>query len=239
MRSPYQLTTLLALLPVVACADLGASGSQSLAVECAQGGKLGAIEVEFSCDSVDVDSCKDISNVVLEFADGSHEKIDDLSGTSGSFSGSGDNEGKEVVGVWVKAGNNSSGDGPGYGQRFDSPGGLCEPELECEQGGKVGYIEVDFTCEEACVSSCKDISNVVLELSDGSHVKFDDQSGNHACYAAPDGLTIVGAWVKAGDNASGDGPGYGERFDSSETCDAEDPPADDPPADDPPADEDC
>lgn len=35
--------------------------------------------------------------------------------------------GGTVVGVWVKAGENHSGDGPGYGERFDAPEGACTP----------------------------------------------------------------------------------------------------------------
>ena len=76
-------------------------------------------------------------------------------------------------------------------------------------------------CRKIYVESRKDISNVVLEFSDGSrHKCFDDldQQGvdNDHMFELPDhhpGVTIVGAWVKAGRNFSGDGPGYGEYFD--------------------------
>jgi hypothetical protein len=61
-----------------------------------------------------------ISNVVLQFADGSRQRFEDVtSGHSGSFSGTGSHAGKRISTVWVKAGANFSGDGPGYGQRFD------------------------------------------------------------------------------------------------------------------------
>jgi hypothetical protein len=67
--------------------------------------------------SVYVTSTKDLSNVVLEFADGSEpQKFEGLSGYTGTFSGPGDNAGKEIVGVWIKSGCNKSNDGPGYGE---------------------------------------------------------------------------------------------------------------------------
>jgi hypothetical protein len=93
----------------------------------------------------------------------------------------------------------------------------CDPGLECPQGGKIGYIEVDFQCSEIHVSSCKDISNVVLELASGEHRKFDDLECQCVTLGVADEV-IVGAWVKAGNNKSGDGPGYGERFDSDADC---------------------
>ncbi|MBT8468662.1 MAG: hypothetical protein KJN97_07930 [Deltaproteobacteria bacterium] len=87
----------------------------------------------------------------------------------------------------------------------------CDPPLECPRGGSIGYIEVDFECTAIHVSSCKDISNIVLEFANGKHRKFDGLKGNCATVGMGDKL-IVGAWVKAGNNKSGDGPGYGERF---------------------------
>ncbi|MDQ3232682.1 MAG: hypothetical protein M3Q07_12760, partial [Pseudobdellovibrionaceae bacterium] len=67
-----------------------------------------------------VGSDKDLSNVVLAFADGSHQKFEGLTGHDSQFAGTGEHAGKEIVTVWVKAGANFSGDGPGYGQRFDA-----------------------------------------------------------------------------------------------------------------------
>ena len=81
-----------------------------------------------SSTEVHVEAEKELSNVVLAFEDGEHEKWDDLDLDpdrvyEGDFWGTGDNEGKTIVTVWVKAGCNDSGDGPGYGERFDSGGG--------------------------------------------------------------------------------------------------------------------
>ena len=69
-----------------------------------------------------VTSSKNLSNVVLEFDDGAHQKFEGLCGYSGTFQGTGTHSGKEVVGVWIKSGCNKSGDGPGYGERIDNPG---------------------------------------------------------------------------------------------------------------------
>src|SRR5687768_10076574 len=93
-------------------------GCEPPEVHCSNDGKEGDIEVVFSSDnkSVSIASCKDLSNVVLQFADGSEYKFDGLSGTSGVFSGTGENTGKEITAVWVKAGSNHSGDGSGYGE---------------------------------------------------------------------------------------------------------------------------
>ncbi len=93
----------------------------------------------------------------------------------------------------------------------------CDPWLECPRGGSSGHVEVNFGCSAVHVSSCKDISNVVLELSTGEHRKFDHLDGQCVTVGMGD-KRIVRAWVKAGNNQSGDGPGYGERFDSDADC---------------------
>jgi hypothetical protein len=67
---------------------------------------------------------------------------------------------------------------------------------------------MEFECHAIHVSSCKDISNVVLELRSGKHRKFDNLKGHCATIGVADRV-IEGVWVKAGNNGSGDGPGYG------------------------------
>lgn len=61
-------------------------------------------------------SSKDLSNVVLFYCDGTHQKFDNLSGYSKDFKGTGANADKKIQGVWIKSGCNQSGDGPGYGE---------------------------------------------------------------------------------------------------------------------------
>jgi hypothetical protein len=72
--------------------------------------------------SVYVTSTKDLSNVVLHFEDGTHQKFDGLTGYTGTFSGTGENAGKVIIGVWIKSGTYLSGDGPGYGEYLADPG---------------------------------------------------------------------------------------------------------------------
>jgi len=74
------------------------------------------ISATFNSDtSVTANSTKNLSNVVLLFADCAEQKFDGLTGYSQTFSGTGANAGKTVIGVWIKSGNNKSGDGSGYG----------------------------------------------------------------------------------------------------------------------------
>ncbi len=80
---------------------------------------LPQITVTFRSDDVYVESTKDLSNVVLQFSDGSTQKIEGLSGTTGAFRGTGSNYYKRIDTVWVKSGQNGSGDCPGCGERFD------------------------------------------------------------------------------------------------------------------------
>ena len=91
--------------------------------------------------------------------------------------------------------------------------------LSCPRGGETGPVRVVFGCGEITVITCKDLSNVVIELDDGSRVRHQGLKGQQNGFVAPTGRSIVGVWVKAGSNASGDGPGYGERFDApAGTC---------------------
>ncbi len=80
-------------------------------------GDTAQITAVFSEDyvSVDVESTKDLSNVVLQFADGTYQKFDGLTDLTGTFEG---DDGQNIVRVWVKSGTNDSGDCPGCGERF-------------------------------------------------------------------------------------------------------------------------
>lgn len=82
-------------------------------------GPIPQITVTFQSSDVFVTSTKDLSNVVLEFSDGSRQKFDGLSGQSRTFRGSGGNYNKRIDKLWVKSGSNASGEGPGYGERFE------------------------------------------------------------------------------------------------------------------------
>jgi len=77
------------------------------------------ITVTFRSNDVYVVSTKDLSNVVLQFSDGTTQKFDGLTGKTGTFKGTGYNANKRIARCWVKSGCNSSGEGPGYGERFE------------------------------------------------------------------------------------------------------------------------
>jgi len=81
------------------------------------GNCLPVVSANFSADgkTVTAISTKDLSNVVLKYCDGVHQKFEGLSGFSANFSGTGLNTNKIIEGVWIKSGCNNSGDGPGYG----------------------------------------------------------------------------------------------------------------------------
>jgi len=93
--------------------------------------------VNFSSNntSVQVVSTKDLSNVVLDFCGGLEKKFNLQGGKVWVFSGSE----TPIKGVWVKAGCEKSGDGPGYGVYYPNPSNtVCQtptptltPTLTC------------------------------------------------------------------------------------------------------------
>ncbi len=78
------------------------------------------VTVDVDCDNglIVITSTKDISNIVYS-VDGEHTKLDELTGTSYELPLD------SISTLWVKSGNNQSGDGPGYGERFDIPSDVC------------------------------------------------------------------------------------------------------------------
>ncbi len=82
-------------------------------------GPIPHINVTWKGTEISVDSTKDLSNVVLEFSNGYRQKFDGLYGHTGTFRGTGYFNNQLIIRAWVKSGNNASGEGPGYGERFD------------------------------------------------------------------------------------------------------------------------
>lgn len=189
------------------------------------------ITADITCDAVEVTSSKDISNVVVRYADGTTERFEKLSGRTWSV-----DLDQPIDGLWVKSGDNKSGDGPGYGQWFPSdadcggqepvaqgqePGtepddGPDRPDRDTTSQAASASIIVEFDCLAVIVESSKDISNIVVSFADGATEKFDGLSG-HSWSRVFD-RAVAGVWVKSGNNASGDGPGYGEWFPSDASC---------------------
>lgn len=80
------------------------------------------------CTSVTASSEKDLSNVVLLFADSTWEKFDDLDVPEGDFAGTGDNIGKVIESAYIKSGS------------FKQPAPFNDPD-----SGKVKMIKVGET----------------------------------------------------------------------------------------------
>lgn len=70
-------------------------------------------------DQVFVESTLNLENVVLQFTDGTKQTFSGLTGLTGTFQGTGSYNGKKISKCWVKSGNNLSGEGTNYGERFD------------------------------------------------------------------------------------------------------------------------
>ena len=220
------------------------------------------------CTVVDVTSSRhSLSNVVLRFEDGD-QKFEGLGGKTyaKTFSGTGGYTGDAIEGVFVKAGDNASGEGPGYGEWIpapdsctaaaasvveqapkdgdqpkdgDRPKGHDEPEADDDPklddtdanvaGHEPATVGATFPCgnTSVVVTSTKDLSNVVLQLSDGTEVKHEGLNGSTRTFTAPDGTTIIAVFIKSGANHSDAGPGYGEKVDAPAptSCTESTPPA--------------
>ncbi len=80
-------------------------------------GNMAQITTTIQKSGVQVTSTKNITQVKLQFTDGSTQTISG-SGTSGTFKGTGGNANKTVSIAWVKSGTNDSGNPSGSGERF-------------------------------------------------------------------------------------------------------------------------
>lgn len=88
-------------------------------------------------------------------------------------------------------------------------GGQCK---KCDAKVTVLFDPNFLSC--VSVTSCKKLGNVVLRDCEGTDYKFDNLSAFSGYFCHPSGLPISTVWVKSGCYLSGDGPGYGRRFDS-------------------------
>jgi Flp pilus assembly protein TadG len=92
-----------------------------------------------------VTSTKHLSNVVLRFADDTHQKFEGLSGYADTFKGTGEHAGKVIVGVWVKSGCYTSGDGPGYGEYLHDPGDSSTVHGNIKSKGCYAHVTATFS----------------------------------------------------------------------------------------------
>jgi hypothetical protein len=81
-------------------------------------------------------------------------------------------------------------------------------------------IEYDCAAGTATITSTKDSSNVVVSVN-GVETKTDELTGQTYVVDLESLENLDTIWVKSGNNATDDGPGYGQRFefDYDATCD--------------------
>lgn len=89
-------------------------------------------------------------------------------------------------------------------------------------GGPVAHVEVTWKGTEIDIVSTKGLSNVVMEFEDGSTQKYEysgaeTDTDTMAGWGSHAGKKIEHAWIKSGQNSSGDCPGCGEHFDFSDS----------------------
>jgi hypothetical protein len=128
--------------------DASTEDDAGIVLDCVKGA-VSSVHVEFECSSVTVYTCKDLSNLVIEFEDGTRQRFEGQKGHTNAFSGTGTFAGKRIVRVWVKAGANHSGDGPGYGERVETTvtGECDQPRAGSGGAGGEGCIEgPDVSC---------------------------------------------------------------------------------------------
>lgn len=199
------------LAPTSAHAANGQNG------RAADGQTIADVDATFECEIVTVTSDKDLSNVVLAFSDGTTQRFEGLSGTTATFAGTGDNAGKTIGTAWVKSGANGSGDGPGYGERFDTTtDGECDaPDI----------IETP-TDDDDTSDNNSDDDGQNDDSSDDDAVDGDDEDdtsddSDEGDDDADDGDS--GANNDADDPAdTGDDSGASDEGDSDEDSDADD-----------------
>lgn len=162
------------------------------------------VVVDFECVSVEVSSSKDLSNVVLVFADGTTERFEGLSGSEGSFAGTGENDGKVIETIYVKSGNNASGEGPGYGEGFDNTAGDCElteeepveetpvPDEDSDEGDDTD-VEGDDTVEETDSDSDTDVEGDEVVQTPVTPATPAEPGVNPATPASPTQPAVEGA----------------------------------------------
>lgn len=162
------------------------------------------VSVTFMREKVFVDSTKSLDKVKLRFSNGSTTQFTGIGDTAGYFQGSGGLSSKDVVSVWVTSGMTGSTVYDPVTLEGADPTNKRQPKIWVTYTGTSVYVE-----------SSKDLSNVVLQFSNGDTYKHDGLSGHSGTFygtGSNEGEFITRIWVKSGSNASGDGPGYGERF---------------------------
>lgn len=77
------------------------------------------IDVTFKGTSATLTSTLNLTTVRLKFSNGNTQTFSGLSGTTGTFAGSGSNNGKRITNVWVQSGTNANLSSEGWGEKFN------------------------------------------------------------------------------------------------------------------------
>lgn len=143
-------------------------------------------------NSVVVESTKDLSNIVLLFADGTTQRFEDLSGNDGEFAGTAENSGKILTGVWIKSGCNASGDGPGYGEFIENANDTGNTPV-ISIADAPGIIEPDIFAEVAEAWFEVTLSEMVPLDGDPVIIEYTTRDGTATAFEdyLPDAGTLV------------------------------------------------
>lgn len=170
------------------------------------------VHCTFKREKVHVTSTQNIEEVVLRFTNNQYKTYSNLNTMDQEFQGTGSNSSRDIKSVWVTSGSGAADPDP-ITVQGDAPTSNNKPQ-----------IYVTFDGDTIYVNSSKDLSNVVLKFENGVEYKFDGLSGKTGTFTGTGsntGLNIETCWIKSGSNASGDGPGYGERFDNPQDFEGE------------------
>ncbi len=145
------------------------------------------VTVTFHATSIDVQSTKDLSNVVLQLSDGTEYKYDDLDqGQTGTFDVPDDYNGQIIIGAWIKSGSFLSGDGTGYGRYFNAADVDTEIPALWRIGSKISFNQWYRNAEGVNQSSKHTIT---LEDPDGDGIfRFERSKHNGQQFFPLDGL---------------------------------------------------
>ncbi len=169
-------------------------------------GVSGSVKAEFTCTSVKITSTgAPLAYVVLVFTDGSRQKFENLSGFSGTFAGTGANEGKTIAGVYAKATTNVATDCNGCGDYIKNT-------ADCGGGGENPTAEVDVNCTAVVVSSPVIIQTITLAFDDGTFQTFEinAKTANVSPINEYEGYFIMGAYIQLQGNTTETVTEYGE-----------------------------
>jgi Flp pilus assembly protein TadG len=118
------------------------------------------IIVEYKNTAIAVTSTLPLENVVVKFSNNAIKTFSGLSGLSGSFTGSGSTANKTITQVWVKSGNNLSGQGPNYGESFNFSSSTINAKIKSAFGLTNTNYPYSAGNWDDYINYCKSSSNV-------------------------------------------------------------------------------